>query len=111
MKPLTNETLIEEKIRALVKELFYLAHVDYDENMAEANMTPPDEEGVRIIKGFLDSAIQAKEREIQEKIIGEIEKRFKMFEQSKTGWMITGINIRLEDWKEFKSKLSNLSEK
>lgn len=68
MKPLTNETLIEEKIRALVKELFYLAHVDYDENMAEANMTPPDEEGVRIIKGFLDSALQAKEGEMKEKI-------------------------------------------
>lgn len=68
----TNETLIEEKIRALVKELFYLAHVDYDENMAEANMTPPDEEGVRIIKGFLDSALQAKEDRIREETLEEI---------------------------------------
>lgn len=118
MKPLTNETLIEEKIRALVKELFYLAHVDYDENMAEANMTPPDEEGVRIIKGFLDSALQAKERVMVEKfkeIIGEDEKS--VAEE-------TGRPFRNEHFEtpikrearnqlraELRSKLSNLSEK
>lgn len=101
MKPLTNETAIERFEKEF--RCKSIACPKPCPSLKSDEMEP--------IKKFLKSAIQAKEREIQEKIIGEIEKRFKMFEQSKTGWMITGINIRLEDWKEFKSKLSNLSEK
>jgi hypothetical protein len=110
MKPLTNETLIEELIE---KHISLESYEAVDGRMITMKEAKDDIMVVNVhgLKKDLLSAIQAKEREIQEKIIGEIEKRFKMFEQSKTGWMITGINIRLEDWKEFKSKLSNLSEK
>lgn len=110
MKPLTNETVIEELIE---KHISLESYEAVDGRMITMKEAKDDIMVVNVhgLKKDLLSAIQAKEREIQEKIIGEIEKRFKMFEQSKTGWMITGINIRLEDWKEFKSKLSNLSEK
>ena len=106
----TNETLIEELIE---KHISLESYEAVDGRMITMKEAKDDIMVVNVhgLKKDLLSAIQAKEREIQEKIIGEIEKRFKMFEQSKTGWMITGINIRLEDWKEFKSKLSNLSEK
>ena len=106
----TNETLIEELIE---KHISLESYEAVDGRMITMKEAKDDimVVNVRELKKDLVSALQAKEREIQEKIIGEIEKRFKMFEQSKTGWMITGINIRLEDWKEFKSKLSNLSEK
>lgn len=58
MTKTTEQKSVEDEIRDTVRRLFWLAGQDFDNDMAAAGVTPPDDEAYNIINTLIQEAEQ-----------------------------------------------------